>query len=120
MGIFWQSAYSKSFYSVIDSLSNLLAPNGLISVADFYVQAATTFSNRTYTGGFLDRHVNWFSRQFWRMWFEFDRVNLDEGRRDYMEYKFGTVLTINDRSVYPLHSANIHRLYITPLLCQKK
>ncbi|RPB11029.1 hypothetical protein P167DRAFT_575618 [Morchella conica CCBAS932] len=86
------------FYSVVDSLSILLSPTGLISVADFYVQSSTTFSERTFTGGAWDRHVNWFSRQFWRIWFEFDRVNLDEGRRDYMEYKFGTLLNVNGRN----------------------
>ncbi|RPB03397.1 hypothetical protein L873DRAFT_1833842 [Choiromyces venosus 120613-1] len=86
------------FYSVIDSLSRLLSPEGIISVADFYVQSSTNFTGRTYTGGVLSRHVNWFSRQFWRVWFEFDRVNLDEGRRDYLEYKFGTVLSVNERN----------------------
>lgn len=70
---------------------------GFISVADFYVQSSASFSARTYTGGIWSRHVNWFSRQFWRIWFEFDRVNLDEGRRDYLEYKFGTLLSINSR-----------------------
>ncbi|KAL7276227.1 hypothetical protein RUND412_000785 [Rhizina undulata] len=86
------------FYSVVDPLSNLLSPTGLISVADFYVQSSIAFANRTYTGGVLSRHVNWFSRQFWRVWFEFDRVNLDEGRRDYLEYKFGTILSVNSRN----------------------
>ena len=88
---------AHSYYSVIDSLSNLLSPTGIISVADFYVQSSTYLSSKNYTGGILGRHVNWFSRQFWRIWFEFDRVNLDEGRRDYLEYSFGTVLTINER-----------------------
>lgn len=86
-----------SFFSVIDSLSGLLAPTGLLSVADFYVQSFNNFSGKTYTGGFLGRHVNWFSRQFWRIWFEFDRVNLDEGRRDYLEYRFGCIISINNR-----------------------
>ena len=70
---------------------------GIISVADFYVQSSANFAGKTYTGGALSRHVNWFSRQFWRVWFEFDRVNLDEGRRDYLEYRFGTVLSVNER-----------------------
>ncbi|CUS08277.1 unnamed protein product [Tuber aestivum] len=93
-----RSSDLRSFYSVIDSLLNLLSPEGIISVADFYVQSSTNFAGRTYTGGVLSRHVNWFSRQFWRVWFEFDRVNLDEGRRDYLEYKFGTVLSVNERN----------------------
>lgn len=82
---------------MVDSLTDLLTPTGIISVTDFYVQSKTNFASRTYTGGLQSRHVNWFSRLFWRTWFEFDRVNLDEGRRDYLEYRFGTVLSIDER-----------------------
>ena len=39
----------------------------------------------------------WISRVFWRTWFELDRVNLDSARRDYLEYKFGTILSTNRR-----------------------
>ncbi|KAF8446920.1 3-amino-3-carboxypropyl transferase [Terfezia claveryi] len=102
-GVDWITmSYSLSmipdFYPVIDSLTELLTPTGIISVADFYVQSKTNFASRTYTGGLQNRHVNWFSRLFWRTWFEFDRVNLDEGRRDYLEYRFGTVLSIDERN----------------------
>lgn len=86
-----------SFYSVIDSLTELLSTDGIISVVDFYVQSSTNFSTRTYTGGLQSRHVNWFSRLFWKTWFEFDRVMLGEGRRDYLEYSFGTIMNINER-----------------------
>lgn len=88
-----------SYYSVVDSLASLLSPTGIISAADFYVQSSTNLSSKNYTGGILGRPVNWFSRQFWRIWFEFDRVNLDEGRRDFLEYSFGTVLSVNQRNV---------------------
>ncbi|KAI5781495.1 hypothetical protein EDC01DRAFT_619620 [Geopyxis carbonaria] len=88
------------YYSVVDSLTKLLSPTGIISVADFYAQSSTNMSSRTYTGGIMGRHVNWFSRQFWRIWFEFDRVNLDEGRRDYLEYRFGSILSVNERNVF--------------------
>ncbi|OBZ67789.1 hypothetical protein A0H81_12335 [Grifola frondosa] len=86
------------FYSVIDSMTELLAPSGLISCVDFYVQSASSYSLRTFTGGHHSRHVNWFSRLFWRSWFQFDRVHLDEGRRDYLEYRFGTILNVNKRN----------------------
>ncbi|KAL6306321.1 hypothetical protein BKA93DRAFT_729495 [Sparassis latifolia] len=86
------------FYSVLDSLVELLAPLGLISCVDFYVQSASSFSLRTFTGGSHSRHVNWISRLFWRTWFQFDRVHLDEGRRDYLEYRFGTMLEVNERN----------------------
>ncbi|KAI0918380.1 hypothetical protein AcV5_002383 [Taiwanofungus camphoratus] len=86
------------FYSVLDSMTDLLSPLGLISCVDFYVQSEASYSLRTFTGGHHSRHVNWFSRLFWRTWFQFDRVNLDEGRRDYLEYRFGTILEVNDRN----------------------
>lgn len=69
-----------------------------MGVVDFYVQSKVDFSFRNYTGGLVGRHVNALSRAFWRAWFDLDRVGLEAGRRDYLEYKFGTVLNINDRN----------------------
>ncbi|KAH8819166.1 hypothetical protein F5884DRAFT_657384 [Xylogone sp. PMI_703] len=86
------------FYSVIDSLSELLAPSGIIGVVDFYVQSIVDLSSRNYTGGAINRHVNWFGRLFWRAWFDVDRVGLEPGRRDYLEYRFGTLLSSDDRN----------------------
>lgn len=86
------------FYSVIDSLTNLLSPSGVIGVVDFYVQSVVDLSSRNYTGGALTRHVNWVSRMFWRAWFDIDRVGLDASRRDYLEYRFGTVLSADSRN----------------------
>ncbi|WYZ44274.1 hypothetical protein EsH8_VII_000710 [Colletotrichum jinshuiense] len=86
------------YYSVIDSLTSLLCPDGVMGVVDFYVQSKTDFAFRNYTGGLVGRHVNWFLRTFWRAWFDLDRVGLEAGRRDYLEYKFGTVLTVNTRN----------------------
>ena len=85
------------FHSAIDSVANLLAPNGIVGVVDFYVQNQIEFQSRNYIGGAIDRHCMWISRVFWRTWFELDRVNLDSARRDYMEYKFGTILSTNRR-----------------------
>ncbi|KAI1825653.1 hypothetical protein F4861DRAFT_187630 [Xylaria intraflava] len=86
------------YYSVIDSLTSLLAPSGIISVVDFYVQSRVDVSFRNYTGGLIDRHVNFLGRTFWRAWFDIDRVALEPGRRDYLEYRFGTVLNVNTRN----------------------
>ncbi|POR31647.1 Uncharacterized protein TPAR_08150 [Tolypocladium paradoxum] len=86
------------YYSVIDSVTSLLSPHGVLGVVDFYVQNKIDFSFRNYTGGLLGRHVNAVSRMFWRAWFDFDRVGLEPSRRDYVEYKFGTVLNINGRN----------------------
>ncbi|CAK7274790.1 hypothetical protein SEPCBS119000_006354 [Sporothrix epigloea] len=86
------------YYSVVDSLSSLLAPNGILGAIDFYVQSKADFGFRNYTGGLVNRHINFLGRTFWRSWFELDRVSLDAGRRDYLEYRFGTVLSINARN----------------------
>jgi betaine lipid synthase len=87
------------FHPVVDSLATLLAPNGIMGVVDFYVQNQVQFQGRNYVGGLkLDRHCMWISRVFWSAWFEMDRVFLDSSRRDYLEYKFGTVLTANARN----------------------
>ncbi|KAK3934060.1 hypothetical protein QBC46DRAFT_90500 [Diplogelasinospora grovesii] len=86
------------FYSVIDSLTSLLSPNGVMGVVDFYVQSKVDISFRNYTGGLIGRHVNFLGRTFWRAWFDLDRVALEPARRDYLEYRFGTVLTANSRN----------------------
>lgn len=83
---------------MIDSVKSLLSPNGVLGVVDFYVQNQIDYSFRNYTGGFVDRHVNALSRAFWRAWFDFDRVGLEASRRDYLEFKFGTILNLNDRN----------------------
>ena len=68
-------------------------------MVDFYVQSIVDLSCRNYTGGVINRHVNWFGRLFWRAWFDVDRVGLEAGRRDYLEYRFGTVLSADSRNV---------------------
>lgn len=79
-------------------MTPLLAPNGILGVVDFYVQSSVDVSFRNYTGGLIDRHVNFLGRTFWRAWFDIDRVALEPGRRDYLEYRFGTVLNVNTRN----------------------
>lgn len=69
------------FYPVVDSIATLLAPTGVIGVADFYVQNEVDYQNRNYTGGEISRHCMWISRVFWRTWFEADRVSLEGARR---------------------------------------
>ncbi|KZF20217.1 betaine lipid synthase [Xylona heveae TC161] len=86
------------FYSVVDSLANTLSENGVIGVADFYVQSEIDYHSRNYIGGEINRHCMWISRVFWRTWFEVDRVSLEAARRDYLEYRFGTILSFNARN----------------------
>ncbi|KAI9780899.1 MAG: hypothetical protein M1835_004411 [Candelina submexicana] len=87
------------FYSVVDSLSGLLSSQGFMGVCDFYVQSIVDVQTRNYTGGVVNRHVNWLGRVFWRAWFDTDRVGLEAARRDYLEYRFGTVLSISERNL---------------------
>lgn len=87
------------YYSVVDKLAKLLNKDGIYGVVDFYVQSSASMMGKSPTvGGQLLRHVNWFSRTFWRLWFEFDQVYLDPARRDYLEYKLGTVKSLNFRN----------------------
>lgn len=69
------------YYNVVDSLTGLLAPNGIIGVVDFYVQSTVETAGRSYIGGSFNRHVNWLSRVVWRSWFDCDRVGLEAARR---------------------------------------
>lgn len=69
------------YYSVVDSVTSILAPNGIVGVADFYVQSEVDYQARNYTGGEFNRHCMWISRVFWRTWFEADRVGLEAARR---------------------------------------
>lgn len=85
------------FYTVLDSFSSTLSDNGVIGVSDFYVQSEVDYYSRNYIGGEINRHCMWISRVFWRAWFEVDRVNLDGARRDYLEYRFGTISSFNAR-----------------------
>ena len=86
------------YYSVVDSMSSLLCADGVLGVVDFYVQSIVEIGGRTYTGGSFNRHVTWLSRVFWRAWFDVDRVGLEAARRDYLEYRFGTLKTVDERN----------------------
>lgn len=87
-----------AYYSVLDAIPSLLAPDGIIGVVDFYVQSIVELSGRNYTGGSFNRHVTWLGRVFWRAWFDLDRVGLEGARRDYLEYRFGTLKSVDERN----------------------
>lgn len=86
------------YYSILDSIPGLLSPGGIVGVVDFYVQSIVELSGRTYTGGSINRHVTWIGRVFWRAWFDVDRVSLEGARRDYLEYRFGTLKSVDERN----------------------
>lgn len=85
------------YHSAIDHAETLLNPDtGIICSVDFGVQSESNSIGRTNTlGGMVNRHVPWIFRTFWRLWFELDKVFLDPSRREYLEYKFGTVKSLN-------------------------
>lgn len=62
------------------------------------VQSIVDLAGRNYTGGAFNRHVNWLGRVFWRAWFDVDRVGLEAARRDYLEYRLGTILSVSERN----------------------
>ncbi|KAL2165398.1 hypothetical protein VTH06DRAFT_696 [Thermothelomyces fergusii] len=86
------------YYSVVDSLTSLLSPHGIMGVVDFYAQSQVDVRFRNHTGGMMGRHVSYLARTFWRAWFDLDRVSLEPGRRDYLEHRLGTILTANLRN----------------------
>lgn len=102
-----------SYHTLLDRLDYLLTPDvGIMAVVDFYTSGKEPsthekgqpppfnihFRHQAYLvsnvaiGGTL-KQCGWISRWFWQIWFDFDHVDLSPGRRDYLEYRFGTVRT---------------------------
>ena len=86
-----------TFNSVIDHAVDLLEKDsGVIASVDFGIQSRDTSVGRINTvGGLVNRDIPWVLRNFWRTWFEADKVFLDSARRNYLEYKFGTLKSLN-------------------------
>lgn len=86
-----------TFNSAIDNAVDLLDPSGVIGCVDFGIQSSDTYMGRINTvGGLVNRNIPWILRNFWRIWFEADKVFLDSSRRNYLEYKFGTLKSVNN------------------------
>jgi betaine lipid synthase len=85
------------FYHLLDRCDQVLDPaGGLIGVVDFYTSRDLGIKERAI--GTQSKRVSWFSKWFWECWFEFDNVHLHGSRRDYLEYKMGTIKTYNARN----------------------
>ncbi|EEQ38774.1 hypothetical protein FOB63_004924 [Clavispora lusitaniae] len=86
-----------TFNSVVDHAVELLEKEtGVIACVDFGIQSQETSLGRINTlGGLVNRNIPWLLRNFWRTWFEADKVFLDSARRNYLEYKFGTLKSLN-------------------------
>lgn len=90
-----------TFHSTIDNAVDLLKKNGIIACVDFGIQSSDTSMGRINTlGGLVNRNLPWILRNFWRIWFEADKVFLDSSRRNYLEYKFGTIKSLNEFNYY--------------------
>lgn len=85
------------YFKVIDRALDLLKPSGLISVVDFF-----TSNKEDSAKGELNRQGNLFNRLFWRSWFEFDHVDLNPARRDYLEHKFEAIKTVSCRNNFAI------------------
>ncbi|KAH9268645.1 hypothetical protein BASA83_009279 [Batrachochytrium salamandrivorans] len=75
------------YYPIIDRISEILAPSGILGISDFYVSAKRSADPT--------RQLGWFMRWFWAIWFDQDNVYLSPGRREYLEHKFKTVKSLN-------------------------
>ncbi|GJJ78849.1 betaine lipid synthase [Entomortierella parvispora] len=85
-----------NYYAVIDHVQKLLKPKtGFLGVSDFY---ASTSVQKASAHGVEDYHCNWFTRNFWQIWFAFDHVHLHASRREYLEYRFDVKKAINGRN----------------------
>ncbi|KAH8096692.1 S-adenosyl-L-methionine-dependent methyltransferase [Cristinia sonorae] len=93
-----------NFYPVLDRISHLLHPqHGIFGVVDFYTagrSSSQTLHERAIGGH--GKECGWISRWFWQIWFDFDHVSLGPQRRDYLEYKFGTIKSYNGRNRFVL------------------
>ncbi|CAO3579711.1 unnamed protein product [Absidia cylindrospora] len=88
------------YFPVVDRIQSLLSPEGIIGVCDFYVSGRNVPKPSSTNGGVAhsNRQCNWLTRYFWQMWFDLDHIQLAPGRRDYLEYKFGTIKSLNRRN----------------------
>ncbi|KAG0164304.1 hypothetical protein DFQ28_010522 [Apophysomyces sp. BC1034] len=85
------------FYPVVDRIQSLLSPEGIVGVVDFYVSGRSRAPAEQWSPQ-QNRQCSWFTRYFWQAWFDFDHINLAPGRRDYLEYRFGTIKSLNRRN----------------------
>jgi betaine lipid synthase len=86
-----QTVQIPNFYPLLDRIDYVLSPDdGLLGVVDFYTSGKQPSLHEKAIGG-TSKECGWLSRWFWQIWFDFDHVSLSPHRRDYLEYKFGTV-----------------------------
>ncbi|WVR08104.1 hypothetical protein IAU60_005150 [Kwoniella sp. DSM 27419] len=105
------------FYQLLDRCDQVLDPQkGLMGVVDFY--ASREAGNKERAIGTASKRVSWFAKWFWECWFSFDGVQLHASRRDYLEYKMGTIKSYNARNNF-LNSWFIQIPYYVFLGCSR-
>ena len=82
----------ESFYPLVDRLTQVLSPAGIIGVADFYVSHKRSADPT--------RQLGWLMRWFWSVWFDVDNIYLHPCRRDYLEHSFKTVKSLNCKNPF--------------------
>ncbi|CAE6397523.1 unnamed protein product [Rhizoctonia solani] len=86
------------YHRLLDRVDRMLDPaHGLVGVVDFYTSRSCGGLHEESIGG-VGKVVGWLSHWFWQIWFDLDHVDLSPGRRDYLQYKFGTVKILNGRN----------------------
>ncbi|KAF8712289.1 hypothetical protein RHS03_01090, partial [Rhizoctonia solani] len=87
-----------TYHRLLDRVDRMLDPVcGLVGVVDFYASRKCAGLHEESIGG-VGKVVGWLGHWFWQMWFDLDHVDLSPGRRDYLQYKFGTVKILNGRN----------------------
>jgi betaine lipid synthase len=93
----------------LDRIEYVLSPeDGVLGVVDFYTSGKQPSLHEKAIGG-TSKECGWLSRWFWQIWFDFDHVSLSPHRRDYLEYRFGTVSSFSVSSdLFPTDSTRLH------------
>lgn len=86
-----------NFYPVVDRIRSLLSPTGIVGTVDFYVSGRSRAPAEQKSPQ-QNRQCNWFTRTFWQLWFDLDHIQLGPSRRDYLEYRFGTLKSLSCRN----------------------
>ena len=83
------------FFPVVNMCEKLLSPWGIFGVVDFFLANVGDVVGRNYTAGLHNRHTPWWKRALLLAAAEHDRTGADANRRNYLEYKFGNIVSIN-------------------------
>lgn len=90
-----------TFYAMLDRVERFLHPTeGLVACVDFYVSGRSSDLQTVENGGDIKRYCSLLNRWFWLHWFEWDHVCLHPSRRNYLEFRFGTIKSVNGRNTF--------------------